>query len=780
MADDNEIKLSADSSNVESNEVVVSSEDYVLSDSEKAQLLEDARLEKKYGGKPIQTAIESGLGAATFGATTYLQSLQEGPETLRKRREYNPEAEMVGEIAGTVLPTIASGGTSLLAKGATKAGAGILAAEKAGKLTEKAISKLVQQAGKKKLARSVLEKAVSKGAGLGVEGAIIGTGELIEESVLGNQEFNAQNLAAFSGTGALLGGAAGGFFGTAEAIVPVFNKLGKIKDVKVKKVDPTQANKSAAEFAGYTPAGIINLEKKHKMAHDNLANHFVNNLDLKVLKSPEAMFKKNVEFIEQSGKKLGDAIEKTDNLVDDTTKFSRREIALAVDDKLAKLEEEFSNIKTTSAQNKARQIKESRALWDEWKIDDSIVTGKELNKMKGQFQNLARYDKDPMKLTIDQEINRNLSSVMREKVFELADRVSTTDNNLGAELRKLNLDYHTAATISDTFEKKVAREGNLNKLLGLKDQIYGAIGLSLGDVPALITGGLIGAKRYAESDLKRKIDILSSIEGANKKVESKISNSIKNFFEKPRKLAAPTSTKVLLKTSFAMDKKERKTSKSRKEGYKRIKKELTDIQQNPERMVERLAKNGLRITKAAPNTAMALEQTIVRGVQFLTDKLPKSKVDQGMIQTLRKSKEYMPSTLELAKFERYVEAVENPMSVLDDLESGRVSREKIEAVREVYPDLYKRIQTQTMELITKNADTIGYQKRLQLGVLLDIPADTSLVPKNMLRLQESFAQQPEQQEAATQGAVSTTQGGLENIDFASDAQTDAQRTATRK
>lgn len=64
----------------------------------------ERKLEKAYGDRPIQTALESGLSTATFGLSDYL-----GGEGLRERRERNEGAALVGGIAGAFVPTGAGG-----------------------------------------------------------------------------------------------------------------------------------------------------------------------------------------------------------------------------------------------------------------------------------------------------------------------------------------------------------------------------------------------------------------------------------------------------------------------------------------------------------------------------------------------------------------------------------------------------------------------------------------------------------------------------------------------
>lgn len=742
------------------------------------QFDKELELQKKYGDSDTRAFLEGTASGLTFGVSDQILKKIVGEEALRERRQRNREAALTGEILGAVAPALTTGGTSLLARGATKAGAAVTTVSKAGLLTEKAIAKAIQQTGKKKLARSILEKSVSKGAGSAVEGAFYGVGELVKEDALGTAEFNAQNLASFAGTGALLGGAAGGILGTAEALIPVV-KNNKVTDFVRKKVDTNvDTNQAAAELSGLTPSKLTKVKRQQGYVYDNLTDYYKNSLKLNVKDDIQTIYKKNLSTMEKLGEDISKTLNTIDNIADDSVRTSRDSLARKMQKQLDELAEDFRGVKSVSAKQKLARVEKEIAEWDDWLNQTKTISGKELNSIKQKYQKLAKYDRDPLKASLDEKINRKLAAATREEVLDLADRVSSIDQDLGAQLRKQNLDYSTGATIAESLEKKVDKDAQ-RKFLQFRDMLLGNI--FLGADAAGLGAVAVAGKKFAESDLRRKLQILSSIENANRKVESKIGSSIKNFFTKARRISSPTSTKILLNTSFDPEGKSKK-SNSRAEGFKRIRQEIVDLNASPDKLIERLSKNSLRLTKAAPETAAALEQSIARAVTFLSSKLPGPKLQQGTVQMLMKRKDYKPSSLELAKFERYVEGVEQPLTLLDDLESGRISREKVEAVREVYPDLYMRIQSQAMEFIAEKADDIGYEKRLQLGILLGIPADTSLVPQNMINLQKTFLEQPvrgEQQPAET-GAVSTTQGGLQQIDFASETMTDAQRVATRK
>jgi primosomal protein N'' len=741
-----------------------------LTQEELNAIEEEAQLEKEFGDSPLRTFAESAASAATFGVSDQVLKKFVGSKALRERRERNEEAAITGEIAGIAAPAFLSGGTSLAAKGAQTAGAGVLAASKAGQITEKALAQILKKTGKEKLARSVVKKSIEKGAGSAVEGAFYGTGQLVSEEALGTAEFNAENLLANVGAGAAFGAAAGGLFGSAEALIPVVKK-GKIADYAVKKVPQKDINKISAELSGFTPSKITKLKQNNSFVYENLGDYYKNRLKLNVKDNTADLFEKNQRNLQEIGEEIGDTLAKIDDIADNSVLTTRDSLAKKITTNLEDLRKDFEGVKSGSARRKRNRINKEIEEFQDWIGNREPVSAKELNDLKRKYQNLSKYDKELGKTTLEEQINRTLAKSTREEVLDLADRVSTVNDDLGQQLRKQNLDYSTAAELTEVLSKKVDKV-EAQKFLKFKDMLLGNI--FLGAEQAGIGAVGIAAKKFAESDLRRKLQILSSVEKANKSITKNISTGVKDFFTKAKTAAKPTSTKVLLSTTFNTEGKSKK-SENKKKAFDRISKELNELVNDRQKLINHITKNNLRVTNTAPNTANIIDQTMVKMVDFLYEKMPKPTTQKGMIQMLKKKPNYTPSTLELAKFERYVEGATNPMSIVDDLKAGNLSREKIEAVQVLYPDLYRRIQTETLSYIEQNADNIAYPKRLQLGILLDIAADTSLVPENIARLQETF-RISEERNAGQDGAVNTTQGGLENLNMAEDLQTDVQKT----
>lgn len=138
----------------------------------------------------------------------------------------------------------------------------------------------------------------------------------------------------------------------------------------------------------------------------------------------------------------------------------------------------------------------------------------------------------------------------------------------------------------------------------------------------------------------------------------------------------------------------------------------------------------------APNTATSLRSAAIRASSFLQSKLPQATT--GPLE-----KKVPPSQAELAKFERYYQTVENPISVLHDIKSAKISNEQIETLSAVYPELYDEMKSQVFEKMIDHANivgkgTISYQTKIGLSQFLGQPIDQSLSPQSILSNQQIF------------------------------------------
>jgi hypothetical protein len=200
---------------------------------------------------------------------------------------------------------------------------------------------------------------------------------------------------------------------------------------------------------------------------------------------------------------------------------------------------------------------------------------------------------------------------------------------------------------------------------------------------------------------------------------------------------------------------------------------------NPERMRAGLSSRSQRLEQDAPNTARALGAHLERAAAFLAARIPPgARPPPAELQaTLWEPR---VSDGEKARFLRYVRAVDDPRTVLADLESGALTTEAVEALREVYPETYADLQRTAFNAITEADEPIPYDARLKLGLLLGIPTDPTLDPAFVAAMQASYAAQPSEagQQPGAQPLLSPSRRAAPQLSGAQ--QTDTQRIEQRR
>lgn len=174
----------------------------------------------------------------------------------------------------------------------------------------------------------------------------------------------------------------------------------------------------------------------------------------------------------------------------------------------------------------------------------------------------------------------------------------------------------------------------------------------------------------------------------------------------------------------------------RNEHEKRVE-ALTKMQASPAMVTQKVGAALGPLGEAAPKTAGAATSIAINGLNFLASKLPMSRQDPYSLtpqfQTGTKA-----SDSEIAQHMRYIEALDNPAGLLDKAFDGKLTPEHVEAVREVYPKLYDQMRTQVMQGLVDAKSELPYGRRIQLGILLDLPTDQTLAPDFVSAIQATY------------------------------------------
>jgi hypothetical protein len=131
-----------------------------------------------------------------------------------------------------------------------------------------------------------------------------------------------------------------------------------------------------------------------------------------------------------------------------------------------------------------------------------------------------------------------------------------------------------------------------------------------------------------------------------------------------------------------------------------------------------------RVRAAAPvafgDLGQAIQDVVDRRVSFLMDKAPKDSRPAALVKI-----PWRPSPSAVEKFGRYLRAVEEPMTVFEDLEHGMVTPEAAEALRVVYPELYAEARGELVRRAGDLVASVPYAKRQNLSILFKVPIDQS-------------------------------------------------------
>jgi hypothetical protein len=741
------------------------------------EVAQEVQLEQQYGDRAPEAFLGEAANAATLGLSDQLltKTGMADPQALKQIRERSPLASTAGTVAGVVAPLMVPGAGALTPiAGVAKAGGAVE------RITAKSLEGLAAATGRKKIAAQILAKIAPTAAAGGIEGAAMSLGQLISEEALGDAKFNAENVVASMGTGTLLGTAGGALFGAAKATVPTIAKGAGAIATRGRKyfehvVDPIEAAKAQS---GLTKSKIISIEQQHPDFFGKLPAYFREHLGVNNIKgafqSADELATKNAQIVEQMGHKIGAFSRQLDEI---TTRepHLRPTRAETFDPLIDSLSKRHSDLLKAGEQANLQEIKTlERFVTDlyEMKLRNAPMKFKELDDLRKSYQKLAYRGRIDPARSFEGETANELRGLLRKQVDFVADRVSAAGSDpatkaIATELRKANEAFHIGRTV----EKSMLIKAGKTSMLSPTEVIEAAALQHVGGAAGLITGAV---KKFLRTDAARNLAILADVEKQKLVTQSRIQDALKSFVTKSAKVSRPASLRVLIDSRFSDDKDGNKP-KNKQAAFANLRDNLAKYETDSEQLVNRMAKATHIISKAAPITAVEVQNTLVAAMSFLSSKIPKQ---ENILAETPWSRPYEPSNFELSKFERYLQVIEAPLSVLDDLESNSLTREHVEALQAVYPSIYAEVRNTAMETATAAGPKLAYGKKVQLSILLDLPTDASLQGANVMGLQANFAQ-PEDSNATGAPAVQPTAGGMQKLDGANRAQTETQRVASR-
>jgi hypothetical protein len=753
--------------------------------------------QERYGGSLGDELAAGALGAArgiSFGLSDQL--LTKGrlvaPEALSAYREANPDASMAGEIGGAVLPVLASGGTGAIGAGARVAGVLPRAAAGAGRAAEQFVAKKLAGVGLKGIGARLLEQGASKAAGGAVEGLAYGAGQLVSEDALGNTELTAERIIAHLGMSAVLGGTVGVALGAGSvAASSGASKLGSLAGRALRGSTVAEKAKNwIDEFA--TSSRMRAAFGQNKRAYTQMNRKTLAEIDEtipaeKMLEAADAKVQKLINGGAKTQREIAEGLLAERDV-------ARTAIGELVDQMDSTLKPGFraqpgrgsTGISGKSLAKKVRQevvaqYKGSAAYRDAFdrantEADKLAEMGElkfsqAVRERQGQqaSANYEREAKNGAASDIHAKIARVINAAIDEKAPAVLESLKLDPRAYAMARRELSL----LEEISGHAENRMLGD-QANRLISLTDTgmagagVAGSLAIGTAGPAAIVTGAAAGlvnkaGRTYGPALLSRAAqftaDRLGVIKRTSDGVSKRVTGAIDAFVKatrktEPTRAAVPASVQVL---DFPITKPARRAAENNDppaKKYRRRLDEVLELARSPEQTTERLARSIAGFSEEAPRVASHVAAKASQAVQFLAAKAPKDQTPASLLNPL--ARKWLPSSSELAKWARYVAAVDDPMSVLDELQSNTLSREAVEAVKVVYPQLYDQIRVELMGRVGELQEELPYRQRVQLSILFDAPLDPTLQPQFVTSIQSIYASVAKQA-AAAQGSPS--QGG---------------------
>ena len=696
-----------------------------------------ARMRQEIEDSPFTTVMQGALRSASFGLS---DALQDNKEELRMRREEKPGLNIGGEVLGMLNPL---GLTGLAAKGAMRASTALL----------KSASTAAANTKKLKTVGSALNSRVIKGAvGGAAEGAAVGTMYGTSSQLLDDPE----NYPTFSDH--IYAGAGFGFVG--GGIISAIGASLKGAGGKFKKeankayfraLDPRRKDYDRVTRKNVYPENVANLGQRIKELDDK---GILKNLDDAVELEKEI----SETLLPEYGQRIDDLIGEVEKAVKasgqsmDDVQFNIKNIADRMEKEI--LENKKINFEgmpiEASTKAKLEDIAESIKAFRNMARGKKTLSFRESENLKTWYQkNLANYQKQPL----NYDYFNQMASIIREEselaLEAMSAKLSTVKGfrqKTYAEFLEAKQIYGALKQIRDVAAEASARQ-MINNRFPLTSYITAAplAGGVFAGADTALTGGMGAVATFAGSALLRKYAkdngelILArtmgrlSDYGEMLNFAGKSQTTIQTLVNTLVRGGAATTTKI---ANPIPD-----TPKKTVEKFKKLKKDIQEINTNPQTLYVRLDAM-LPDVEGDQTINRELAQTMANAVGFLSEKLPGNTSGSQLLF----NNDQVPPMNEILKFMRYADVLNDPNKVLALMIGGQLMPEHIEALTSVFPRLHQAQKEALLDGLTTEGLPIkmNLQQRQSVGRFLDTPTDRIFSTGFTERTQGAYAKAKEQ------------------------------------
>ena len=332
-------------------------------------------------------------------------------------------------------------------------------------------------------------------------------------------------------------------------------------------------------------------------------------------------------------------------------------------------------------------------------------------------------------------------------------------SNRVVQMAKQNSDLQRVAQAAfRTGQSGISQAANTLGELGLGGIAHGA------GASNPVVGGLLGSLEAYKAvknpyqtgatlgNIASKLGVLGDI---SQKVGNQIEKGAKNIFAPNLERGAMISAIIATKNNSY----EKRTSR------------INELMADPQQLMNHLSDQTANLMEAAPNVSASIQRTIVNSASFLKSKMP-APVNQMPLDT-----PWEATPMQKQKFQRYYDAVSDPISALKEIKNGSLSNETMEALQAVHPQLLEEMKNQVLQnLNLKKAVSLNYGVKIALSKFLGQPLDSQMLPR-AIQANQAALQAPEMSQNASPVKGGRGQGsakGMQNLGLAQRSATETQ------
>lgn len=691
--------------------------------------------------------------------------------------EVNPVSSGLGTAAGIIAPALLSGGTSTLAR-AGVGGAGLVGSELLGEgaalATRQAIAtgvaegaealganaargalgralsgggvsildfagNLAEQQAAEVLGTGALGRMGSQAARYSAEGALYSMSEQASKNLVHDRPITSELWSATAG-GALFGGIAGAAgAGLGIAGQKALAAAGERIEGKAAKL------LGVGDFVESTVAKEVKAGGNAATARSNVIHGITDIMEGKISASAEEALRMSSQAREGAGKLIGSIAKEFEREAPKVTPS-----VPSLMEKLGAIKSEFAH--TTFAPVVAKEVALAEAGMAKMENKPIAAWIQESTNLRQKMASMPLTDNGALSVTLQKSINERVLGSINTTIKEAmatAEKASPRLEGKAAQFEAAKVQYGLATELAKASEARLAAEGagKAGKAAAFGPaEVAGMVSsvLSGHGIPAVAYG--VGKKALSAAAASPKVtEALYRMASAAKIAEAtgQVSNGLRSGIEKFFGAASKAPTAMRRGS-------EEKTTRS---SYEKALNESLELSSEMHR--EKVRKYADTLASQSPVVAEGLLTQYDRARAYLEESRPPSQITGSLVS--------QPKLAGLSQAEMsYLnkdKVIKNPASIVNMLQNGTITKESVDAIKTVYPNMYKEMVQFAMGFVQEHmakGKTLPFQKVVGLGILLGQPLIPVMEPDVMADIQASMipTQQPGRPKSAATDANS--------------------------